>query len=115
MAELLIDHTPSTDVTRPIDDSGLDRIGVALADPTRRAILIRLVDTTWRPSELADSIGISRPKLSNHLACLRGCGLIEAHRSGRNLHYTLVTPEFGSALRTLLDVAARLPECSEPT
>ena len=87
---------------------GLDRLGLALADPIRRAVLMRLLDGTQRPSDLAEAIGTSRSNLSNHLTCLRGCGLIRAERSGRNQHYELVSEQLGDALRALLAVAGTL-------
>ncbi len=87
---------------------GLDRLGLALADPTRRAVLVRLLDGTQRPSELADALGTSRSNLSNHLTCLRGCGLIRAERSGRHLHYELVSEQLADALRSLVAVAGTL-------
>lgn len=92
---------------------GLDRIGVALADPTRRRILVQLLDGPQCPSDLASAIGTSRSNLSNHLSCLRGCRLISAERAGRNLHYHLVSEQFATALQALLGIAATLPDCSE--
>lgn len=92
---------------------GLDRIGVALADPIRRRVLVHLLDGPQFPSDLAQAIGTSRSNLSNHLSCLRGCGLIDAERAGRNLHYQLVSKEFAVALRSLLIVAATLPDCDD--
>ena len=97
----------------PID--GLDRIGLALADPIRREVLVRLLDGTQRPSDLAAAIGTSRSNLSNHLACLRGCGLIDADRAGRHLYYGLVSDQLADALRALLVVAATLDDCDETT
>jgi DNA-binding transcriptional ArsR family regulator len=35
------------------------------------------------PAELAEVLDVSRAKTSNHLACLRGCGLVTATREGR--------------------------------
>ena len=110
MAELLIDRAAGH--SSRVSD-GLDRIGLALADPIRREVLTRLLDGSECPSDLAAEIGTSRSNLSNHLACLRGCGLIVGRRAGRHLHYTLVSAEFGEALRGLLAVAASLPPCDE--
>ncbi len=108
MPEALLERAAPRIVTE-----GLDRIGLALADPIRREVLVRLLDGSQCPSDLADAIGTSRSNLSNHLACLRGCGLISAVRAGRHLHYDLVSPQFGEALRALLVVAADLPACAE--
>lgn len=89
---------------------GLDRIGLALADPIRRSVLVGLLDGPQCPSDLADAIGTSRSNLSNHLSCLRGCGVIGAERAGRHLHYRLVSEELAAVLRALLHVAASLPD-----
>ena len=61
----------------------LSRFGCALSDPTRAEILLMLRDGPGYPSDLADKIGVSRQILSNHLACLRGCGLVVAQPEGR--------------------------------
>ena len=37
----------------------------------------------------ADVLGVSRAKVSNHLACLRGCGLVRATREGRQVRFEL--------------------------
>ncbi len=97
----------------PQIEDGLDRLGLALADPIRRAVLIRLLDGTQRPSELAIAIGTSRSNLSNHLSCLRGCGLIRAERSGRHQHYELVSDQLADGLRSLLAVASMLAPCDD--
>ena len=54
----------------------LSRFGYALSDSTRTQVLLSLRETPGYPSDLADQIGVSRQILSNHLACLRGCGLV---------------------------------------
>lgn len=106
---------PASAVGRPEQVAdGLDRLGRALSDPIRRAVLVRLLDGTQRPSELALAIGTSRSNLSNHLACLRGCGLIRAERSGRHQHYELVSEQLADALRSVLAVASMLSPCDHP-
>ena len=111
MPELVLDAERDLDAPAVVD--GLDRIGLALADPIRRGVLTRLLGGARCPSDLADELGTSRSNLSNHLACLRGCGLIRAERAGRHLHYELVSPAFAAALRSLVGVAAFLPACEE--
>ncbi len=111
MPELLVE--PTAGCVHPDAHGGLDRIGLALADPIRRAVLVHLLRGTARPSDLADTIGTSRSNLSNHLACLRNCGLITAERFGRHLHYDLVSEELAQAIRGLLVVAAELPACDD--
>lgn len=109
MSELLLEQSQLADRS----NNGLDRIGVALADPIRRQVLIHLLHGSRCPSDLADTIGTSRSNLSNHLACLRGCGLIAAQKAGRHLHYHLTSHELTQALQSLLAVAASLPDCED--
>ena len=113
MSELSLDTIALDDPSDPLVIDGLDRIGLALADPIRRAVLVRLLAGSQCPSDLAEALGTSRSNLSNHLACLRGCGLISAHRSGRHLHYELTSEELAATLRSLVEVAASLPPCVE--
>ena len=87
----------------------LARLGIALSDPTRQTILLRLSNGPAFPSELAELAQTSRSNLSNHLACLRGCGLVVAERQGRHIRYELVTTRLGGALT---DIATALEEAS---
>ena len=68
-----------------VHSDALSRFGYALSDSTRTQILLSLRAGPGYPSELADKIGVSRQILSNHLACLRGCGgsLTALHLSPR--------------------------------
>ena len=74
---------------------------------------MRLLTGPACPGDLAAMLKTSRSNLSNHLACLRGCGLIEAEREGRYLHYRLVGDDLADALRALFVVAAKLPDCRD--
>jgi DNA-binding transcriptional ArsR family regulator len=84
-----------------MDLSVLHRIGTALADPTRRRILVELLGGPGYPTELAERFGTTRANLSNHLTCLRGCGLVTATAEGRRVRYDLADPRLGDALRLL--------------
>ncbi|WP_326687032.1 MULTISPECIES: metalloregulator ArsR/SmtB family transcription factor [unclassified Streptomyces] len=79
----------------------LARFGRALADPIRCRILLALRDAPAYPSDLADALGISRTRLSNHLACLRDCGLAVALPDGRRTRYELADERLGHALDDL--------------
>ncbi|MFC9624897.1 ArsR/SmtB family transcription factor [Streptomyces sp. NPDC056930] len=79
----------------------LARFGRALADPIRCQLLLALRDAPAYPSDLADKIGVSRTRLSNHLACLRDCGLVVALPDGRRTRYELADPRLGHALDDL--------------
>jgi DNA-binding transcriptional ArsR family regulator len=82
----------------------LARFGHALSDPTRARLLLALRETPAYPAELAELLGVTRQNLSNHLACLRGCGLVVSVPEGRRARYELADPRLGHALGDLLGV-----------
>jgi DNA-binding transcriptional ArsR family regulator len=94
-------------VLAEIDVDTLSRVGEALADPTRRAILARLLAGPGYPTELAEAIGVSRSAMSNHLACLRGCGFVTATYEGRRVRYALADPAIADALTALAALPLR--------
>ncbi len=90
----------------------LARFGHALSDATRTRVLLALLEGPGYPAELAERLGVSRQSLSNHLACLRGCGLVVAEPEGRRTRYELADPKLGPALTALLDVVLAVdPAC----
>lgn len=89
----------------------LARFGYALSDPTRAKILLALREAPAYPSDLAELIGVSRQSMSNHLTCLRGCGLVVSVPEGRKAKYELADPKLGHALTDLLGVVAVVREC----
>lgn len=64
-------------------EAELDALFSALADPTRRAILLRLHDGPAPVSELARPFDMSQPAVSKHLRVLEGAGLIRREAKGR--------------------------------
>jgi DNA-binding transcriptional ArsR family regulator len=93
----------------------LSRVGEALADPTRRAILVRLMAGCGYPAELADAVGVSRTVMSNHLACLRGCGFVTATYEGRRVRYNLTDPAIADALVSMSSLPlGPCPEDGQP-
>lgn len=93
----------------------LARLGHALSDRTRAGVLLALRDGSAHPSDLADALGVSRQVMSNQLACLRGCGLVEAVPEGRRTWYRLTDPRLPDALRALLGLALVVdPTCCAP-
>ena len=66
---------PETDVFR------------TLADPTRRAVFERLCCREMSVSELKAGFAVSQPAISQHLAALRGAGLVSERREGRFAYY----------------------------
>ncbi|MBV1848724.1 ArsR/SmtB family transcription factor [Catellatospora tritici] len=80
----------------------LARFGQALSDPTRIRLLLALREGPAYPTDLADRLGVTRTNLSNHLACLRGCGLVVASPQGRRSRYELSDARLAHALDDLL-------------
>jgi ArsR family transcriptional regulator, cadmium/lead-responsive transcriptional repressor len=101
-----------SDMETSVHSSVLSRFGYALSDPTRARILLALREAPTYPSDLAELIGVSRQSLSNHLACLRGCGLVVSVPEGRRARYELADPKLGHALTDLLGVVLAVdPAC----
>lgn len=88
-----------------IDLDALGRIGTALADETRRRLLVRLLEGPCYPAELAEQLGLTKANVSNHFACLRGCGLVSTTPEGRRVRYELADPRFAAALAQLVELA----------
>ena len=77
-----------------------------LASPRRLAILHALASGPTEVGRLAEAIGTSQPNVSQHLAVLRGAGIVEAEREGREVRYRLADPDVLVAcglMRTVLE------------
>jgi DNA-binding transcriptional ArsR family regulator len=95
-----------------LERDALARFGYALSDSTRALILLSLRTGGRYPSDLADEIGVSRQIVSNHLACLRGCGLVVAVPEGRRSRYELADARIGHALNDLVGLVLAVdPAC----
>jgi DNA-binding transcriptional ArsR family regulator len=93
----------------------LARFGHALSDPTRSRLLLALREAPGYPAELADLLGATRQNLSNHLACLRGCGLVVAVPEGRRTRYELADLRIRQALDNLLGVVLAVDPAACPS
>ena len=67
----------------------MDAVFKALADPTRRALLDRLLERQGQTlSELVEGLGMRRQSVAKHLAVLESAGLVNCRWQGREkLHY----------------------------
>ncbi len=92
----------------------LARFGHALSDPIRARLLLALRDAPGYPAELADLVGTSRQNVSNHLACLRGCGLVVAVPQGRRTRYELTDARLAHALGDLLGLVLAVDPAACP-
>lgn len=90
----------------------LARFGHALSDPTRTQVPLTLRAGPAYPAYPADLVGVSRQAMSNHLACLRGCGLVVAAQEGHRSRYELTDPRITRALGDLLAMVLVVdPDC----
>lgn len=78
-----------------------------LAHPTRLAMLDRLANGPLEVSRIADALGLSQPNASQHLAVLRGAGLVEPDRHGREIRYRLTDPDVIRACALMQGVLRR--------
>lgn len=61
----------------------------AIADPTRRAILLLIAAQALTPNALAEEFDISRQAVSKHIKILNECELLEQQKVGREIYYQL--------------------------
>lgn len=67
----------------------LDATFAALADPTRRALLARLIDGAASVTELAEPFAMSQPAISKHLKVLERAGLVSRGRDAQRRPVTV--------------------------
>ncbi len=89
----------------------------ALAHPKRLEIIQLLRDRDLCVSDIQKMLGLPQPNISQHLQRLRSAGVVRAHRSGKQLTYRIMHPNFviaSDALRTILiDRAATKRQADE--
>ena len=106
----------------------MNRLGRAMADPTRSRILLMLLDAPAYPAGIAEALDLTRQNVSNHLTCLRGCGIVVAEPEGRQNRYEIADAHLAKALNDLVgvvlavdtsapcnDEACTVPGCCEAT
>lgn len=85
-------------------------------DPSRLKILDALRRGPLTVGELTAATGLSQSNTSNHLGCLRDCGLVAAEPEGRYVTYRLSDDRVGDLIATaealLADVARGVYECT---
>ena len=88
----------------------MNRIGKALGDPTRARIMLALLDGPSYPAVLSRDLDLTRTNVSNHLACLRGCGIVVAAPEGRQTRYEIADGHLASAISSLVSVVLAVDE-----
>ncbi|TND10310.1 MAG: smtB [Bacteroidetes bacterium] len=61
----------------------------AIADPTRRAIILLIASQAMTPNAIAEHFDISRQAVSKHLRILTECELVKQEHTGREIYYQL--------------------------
>lgn len=87
--------------SRPFD---LVRLFAALADPTRLRLLNLMAGREVCVCYFVEVLRQSQPKISRHLAYLRGAGIVSARREGKWMHYRIERPA-DPAAASVLDAA----------
>jgi DNA-binding transcriptional ArsR family regulator len=92
-------------------EGGDDGLWAAVADPSRRRVLDILVTRgEATPTALAGELPFTRQAVAKHLAVLERAGLVEGHRQGREVRYTVRPEGLDAATRAMARVAARWDE-----
>ncbi len=85
------------------------------SDSSRLAILRALLEGPSTVGEIVETTGLSQSNTSNHLGCLRDCGLVTTEQNGRFVSYALSDRRIAELLRLadeiLADVAKGVYEC----
>ena len=69
------------------------RLGKVFSSPQRVLILWLLTDREKTVSEIAEAIGASRPRTSQHLHLMKLSNILESHRERRNIYYRIADNE----------------------
>ena len=90
---------------------GLNEVFGALADPTRREVMLSLAE---RPgltaSSLAGELPMTRQAVAKHLVALSSAGLVQSRREGRETRYTLTPAPLADAMAWMNEVGAEWDE-----
>jgi DNA-binding transcriptional ArsR family regulator len=100
----------------------LDQLFGALADPTRRALMVRLVSKgPATATVLSGDFPLTRQAVVKHLQALEAVGMVTSERQGREVHYRAEPEPLAAAVGWLLDAGAswdrridRLRRAAEP-
>ena len=97
-------------------DTGLRaKLFRGLSDPSRLAIVEALREGPRSVGGIVDATGLGQSNVSNHLACLLGCGLVDREQRGRHAFYRLADARVDALLALadalLADTARGVGDC----
>lgn len=86
------------------------------SDTSRLAILECLRKGPVTVTEIVESTGLSQSNVSNHLSCLKDCGLVKSAQKGRYIHYCYTDERIANFLQladsVVADLAKGFYECT---
>jgi len=92
--------------SEPPGEDDEDELWEAVADPSRRKVLdLILARGHGTPTTLAAELPFTRQAVAKHLAVLIRAGLVEAHRQGREVRYTVQPERLDAAARAMASAA----------
>ncbi len=77
------------------------RLMKALSNPDRLLLLCQLAQGEKCVSELEAMVGIGQPTLSQQLGVLRTEGMVRTRREGKNIYYSIASPQTLAVMQTL--------------
>ena len=98
-----------------VEDAQAGAVFRALADATRRQILVHLRSGDLAAGQIAERFPISGPSVSRHLAVLRSAGLVTERRAANRLLYSLVPAHLHAVLESFLTVVGLPRAGAEPS
>lgn len=85
----------------------------ALADPTRQEIMELICCRELSVGEIVETVGVSQPTVSHHLAILRQAGLVKVRNEGKQTFYTLNQGRVVLCCGNLIEVFAPQSEAAD--
>ncbi|WAH38125.1 ArsR/SmtB family transcription factor [Alicyclobacillus dauci] len=105
-----------------MNPSVVDALGVrakffrGLADPSRLALLFALRLREKTVGMLSEETNLSQSNVSNHLACLKDCGLVVNRQEWRHVYYRIASDKIETLLNLAEEVVAenaqRISDCA---
>lgn len=109
----------STKPLRVLPQDGIElqaKLFRGFGDASRLAILTILLDGPVRVSEIVERTRMTQSNVSNHLACLKDCGLVKSEQDGRFVRYELADKRVAKLIDIagdlLADVAENIYDCT---
>jgi DNA-binding transcriptional ArsR family regulator len=79
----------------------VQQLGKGIGSPARYHILEYLMGGSRSVGDIVEKIGLSQPAVSQHLATLKACGLVDNVKMGQEVYYTLDTRHMLEVLKHL--------------